>query len=66
MISFERALELAQQASHRHLLIGNGFSRALCNDIFNYQSLFDRGDFSKVSPNLKKLSTLSILEISRR
>jgi len=29
-----------------HLLVGNGFSRALRNDIFSYSALFERADFS--------------------
>jgi hypothetical protein len=54
MMSFETALRLAQEASRRHLLLGNGFSRALRDDIFNYRALFDRADFSKVSANLRE------------
>lgn len=33
----------------KHILLGNGFSRAIKNDIFAYGSLFKRADFSQLS-----------------
>jgi hypothetical protein len=54
IISFADAMELAGQASKRHLLLGNGFSIALRPDIFNYTSLYDNADFSK-APDLELL-----------
>jgi hypothetical protein len=33
-----------------HVLLGNGFSRALRNDIFAYDAILSRADFSSLSP----------------
>lgn len=46
---------LQQVGSNRkHLLLGNGFSRACRNDIFAYDKLFERADFSKLSASARK------------
>lgn len=37
------------QGEHVHALLGNGFSRACRNDIFAYDALFERADFSGLS-----------------
>jgi hypothetical protein len=47
LLSFDEALEIADGT--KHVLLGNGFSRALRNDIFAYEALFDRADFSALS-----------------
>ena len=39
---------LAETDEHRHLLLGNGFSIACRPDLFRYDKLFDRADFSKL------------------
>lgn len=52
VIDFAQALSSA--TSKRHLLLGNGFSIALRPDIFSYQSLYEKADFSKV-PYAKRL-----------
>ncbi len=44
IIAFEEAL--AQAEGNKHLLLGNGFSRACRDDIFAYEALFRRADFS--------------------
>lgn len=44
LMSFEDVIG-ATAPKGRHLLLGNGFSRACRNDIFSYVSLFDRADF---------------------
>jgi hypothetical protein len=51
-MSFEDALKASR--GNRHLLLGNGFSRALRNDIFAYDALFKQADFSGMSPNARK------------
>ena len=41
LLSFERALKLADGYGKKHLLLGNGFSIACKPDIFAYGSLFE-------------------------
>lgn len=48
VITFQRALERAE--GQRHLLLGNGFSRACRDDIFSYDALFNRARFGALSP----------------
>ena len=52
-ISFEKALEMAGEK--RHLLLGNGFSISWNPDIFRYDSLYSKANFSKLSPNIKSV-----------
>ncbi len=47
VITFTQALERA--AGKRHVLLGNGFSRACQDDIFSYDALFDRANFEGLS-----------------
>lgn len=47
LITFEEALRQAEN-QRKHVLLGNGFSRACRNDIFAYEALFDRADFRAV------------------
>ena len=51
VITFKDAV--AQGTGRKHALLGNGFSRACRNDIFAYGKLFERADFSKLSPSAK-------------
>lgn len=51
VISFEEAV--GQAVGKKHALLGNGFSRACRNDIFAYGKLFERADFSKLTPSAK-------------
>jgi hypothetical protein len=51
VLSFEAALKRA--SGRRHLLLGNGFSRACRDDVFSYSSLFERADFKKLSTNAR-------------
>src|SRR5437899_2606201 len=60
LITFDQALAMAQ--GHKHLLLGNGFSRALRNDIFAYDALFRRADFSKLDPRVR--NTFEALDTS--
>src|SRR5689334_11533381 len=55
VLSFAAALGQAQKTGNKmHLLLGNGFSRALRDDIFSYTALFDRADFKSLSPAARK------------
>lgn len=44
ILTFEDCL--GEITAPAHILLGNGFSRACRNDIFGYDALFDRADFS--------------------
>jgi hypothetical protein len=46
-LTYNQVLERA--AEPRHLLLGNGFSIACRPDLFRYDKLFDRADFSSLS-----------------
>jgi hypothetical protein len=48
VITFQQALE--RTTGTRHLLLGNGFSRACRDDIFRYDALFDQANFAGLSP----------------
>jgi hypothetical protein len=52
LISFDDALKASK--GNRHLFLGNGFSRALRNDIFAYDALFAQADFSGMSANARQ------------
>jgi hypothetical protein len=47
-MTFEEALAATQEGK-RHLLLGNGFSRACREDIFAYSALFDSANFETLS-----------------
>src|SRR5262245_54345053 len=47
--SFDSALAESNDGSKRHLLMGNGFSRAWNNNIFDYRALLKQADFSGIS-----------------
>ena len=51
--TFEQALAQSDPKK-RHVLLGNGFSRACRNDIFAYDALFDRADFTALSPYVRQ------------
>jgi Domain of unknown function (DUF4917) len=48
LIPFEEALQRTEEGKKKHVLLGNGFSRACRNDIFAYEALFDRADFTGI------------------
>lgn len=60
LLSFDDALTEGAALSKRHLLLGNGFSRALRDDIFSYDALFDRAEFHTLSPTAR--SAFDMLE----
>jgi len=51
VITFQQALE--QATHHKHVLLGNGFSRACRDDIFSYDALFDQANFDGLSPSAR-------------
>lgn len=54
ILSFQEALNLVSGSKNPHVLLGNGFSRALKNDIFAYDAIFDQADFGKLSAKAKR------------
>ena len=48
--TFATVLESVPDGTTPHLLLGNGFSRACRDDVFNYGALFERADFNSLSP----------------
>lgn len=58
VITFEDALrDSGEQNLRRHLMLGNGFSRAYRDDIFAYGALFDRANFDNLSPTARSAFT---------
>jgi Domain of unknown function (DUF4917) len=56
LLTFQQCLQQAD--GRKHVLLGNGFSRALRNDIFAYDALFLRADFSRLSPTARQAFTV--------
>ena len=48
LLTFEEAIARAEPGKNKHVLLGNGFSRTCRNDIFAYDALFRRADFTKL------------------
>ncbi|MCW5829637.1 MAG: DUF4917 family protein [Deltaproteobacteria bacterium] len=55
LLDYKEVLSSLPEKKKRHLLLGNGFSRALRNDIFSYDALFDQADFTSIDPRIKDL-----------
>jgi len=55
MISFEEAMDTVEDGAKPSILLGNGFSRAWSNDIFNYAKLLDATDFEDRNDELRDL-----------
>lgn len=56
VITFEKAVEMAVVIDgETHVLLGNGFSRACKNDIFDYSKLRDNTDFKAVNGAVENL-----------
>jgi Domain of unknown function (DUF4917) len=53
MLTFKQAIDQSQKYTKRHALLGNGFSISCRPDIFVYGKLFERADFSNLSPSAK-------------
>lgn len=54
MVEFSDALAAVPQTAKRHLLLGNGFSRALRDAIFSYSALFEQANFDNLSPSSRE------------
>ncbi|WKZ38298.1 MAG: DUF4917 family protein [Anaerolineales bacterium] len=54
ILTFENALQLAGDPTRINLVMGNGFSRALRNDIFSYDAILNSADFSRLSRNARR------------
>lgn len=67
--SFEEALARVPGKNKPHVLLGNGFSQACRADIFSYNALFERADFSKLSADARgafdALGTTDFEEVMR-
>lgn len=48
VISFEDAIALEPDQKKRHLLLGNGFSRAWRDDVFAYGALYEQANFERL------------------
>src|SRR4051794_16443977 len=69
LLTFDQAIALAGKATGKcHVLLGNGFSRALFDSVFDYTALFERAK-AKLSPTAAKafaaLSTTNFEEVMR-
>lgn len=54
LYTFEEVLKQESSSSHRHLLLGNGFSIACRKDIFTYGALFEKANFKKCSKKVRE------------
>lgn len=54
ILTFSEAIKKSEGYSKRHALLGNGFSIACRPNIFLYGRLFERADFSSLSPAARK------------
>lgn len=48
LLNFQEAIAEAEPGKSKHVFLGNGFSRACRNDIFAYDALFKRADFTRL------------------
>jgi hypothetical protein len=64
ILSFDEALQRADDR-HKHVLLGNGFSRACRNDIFAYEVLFDRADFTNIPLARRAFDALKTTDFER-
>jgi hypothetical protein len=53
MLTFQQAVDQSEIYNKRHALLGNGFSISCRPDIFVYGKLFERADFTSLSPSAK-------------
>ncbi|MFI4916774.1 MAG: DUF4917 family protein [Phycisphaerales bacterium JB060] len=54
VVDFRKALNATDDGKKRHVLLGNGFSRAWRDDIFSYQALYDQAEMSGLSKDARK------------
>src|SRR6266567_1242080 len=65
LLNFGEALERAEENRPKHVLLGNGFSRACRNDIFAYEALFTRADFRNLPLALLAFQALNTTDFER-
>ena len=52
LLTFDEAMNIATgEGKKPHVLLGNGFSRACMDDVFDYEALLRQADFGNVSAN---------------
>jgi len=59
MISFDEAMAMVEDGGKPSILLGNGFSRAWRNEVFNYANLLEVADFTDREDEIKELFRLS-------
>ncbi|MDF0553536.1 DUF4917 family protein [Kamptonema sp. UHCC 0994] len=59
MLSFDEAMATVEDGDKPSILLGNGFSLAWRNDVFNYANLLDVAKFTDREAEIRKLFTLS-------
>ncbi|MEA5580189.1 DUF4917 family protein [Nodularia harveyana UHCC-0300] len=59
MISFDEAMATVEDGDKPSILLGNGFSLAWRNDLFNYANLLEVADFTDRNDEIKALFQLS-------
>ena len=55
LMTFDEALDRVEEGETPSVLLGNGFSRAWRDDIFNYANLLDAADFGARSTEIREL-----------
>jgi|TARA_R110002033_G_scaffold126900_1_gene168527 hypothetical protein len=55
VITFDEAMATVEDGDKPSILMGNGFSRAWRNDIFNYENLLDAADFNDRDAEIRAL-----------
>ena len=65
LISFEEAVQKAEEGRPKHVLLGNGFSRACRNNIFAYEALFERADFTNMPLAQQAFQALNTTDFER-
>lgn len=55
LLTFNEAMERVEEGGKPSILLGNGFSRAWNNDIFNYHSLLEAADFGGRNRELRDI-----------
>jgi len=55
MISFDEAMAMVEDGGKPSILLGNGFSCAWRNEVFNYANLLEVADFTDREDEIKEL-----------
>jgi hypothetical protein len=65
LLNFGDALQRAEEGRPKHVLLGNGFSRACRNNIFAYEALFSRADFTNMPLAQRAFQALSTTDFEK-